>query len=102
MGAAQQKKLGSGFGMKSEPAEVLAGIDLQGKVRAQVKEIETGAPVSIVPLSSTYIPVDAIALTGAAGTGRNEIAVLGRNANGEYQLIVKDVLTGSTVKKTSF
>ncbi len=32
MAARDQKKIGSGFGMKSEAAEVLAGIDLAGKV----------------------------------------------------------------------
>ncbi len=32
MAANDQKKLDSGFGMKSEPADVLAGIDLTGKV----------------------------------------------------------------------
>ena len=32
MSAMQQKKIGSGFGMRSEPSDVLAGIDLKGKV----------------------------------------------------------------------
>ena len=38
---------------------------------------------------------------GAAGTGHNEIAVLGENAAGEHQLQIKDLLNGNLERKNT-
>ncbi|MCZ6859714.1 MAG: hypothetical protein O7I42_05460 [Alphaproteobacteria bacterium] len=74
------------------------GVNDTGKVRAQVKEIADGTHVKYIFFSKTYSPLDAIAINGVAGTGRNEIAVLGKNASDQYRLQVKDLLTGDLVK----
>ena len=54
---------------------------------------------NISNFSSSYPPLDAIAINGVAGTGRNEIAVLGKNASDQHRLQIKDLLTGNLVKK---
>ncbi|MFB3077776.1 MAG: hypothetical protein ACE1Y4_07190, partial [Lysobacterales bacterium] len=74
------------------------GVNDTGKVRAQAKEIADGTHVKYIFFSKTYSPLDAIAINGVAGTGRNEIAVLGKNASDQYRLQVKDLLTGDLVK----
>jgi len=75
----------------------VVGVNDSGKVRAQVKEIADGASVNVINFSSSYPPLNAIALNGVAGTGRNEIAVLGQHNNGQYRLEIKDLLTGDSV-----
>jgi hypothetical protein len=77
----------------------VVGINAAGDVRAQVKEIDDGAPVELVDFSANYGLIDAIAVNGVAGTGRNEIAVLGKNNAGQYRLQVKDLLSGGIVTK---
>jgi len=77
----------------------VVGINSTGQVRAQVKEIADGAKVKVISYSASYPPVDAIAINGVAGTGQNEIAVLGQDVSGEFQLQIKDLLTGNHVKK---
>ena len=40
---------------------------------------------------------DAIAINGVAGTGWNEIAVLGVNSSEQHQLEIRDLVTGCPV-----
>jgi hypothetical protein len=75
----------------------VVGVNGKGKVRAQVKEIADGTLVNLINFSTNYPPLDAIAINGVAGTGQNEIAVLGQHTNGEYRLQIKDLLTGDAV-----
>jgi len=75
----------------------VVGVDATGAVRAQVKEISDGALVGVINFSRKYPPLDAIAINGVAGTGRNEIAVLGVNVSGQHRLQIKDLLTGNLV-----
>lgn len=75
----------------------VVGVNSTGKVRAQVKEIADGALVNVINFSSSYPPLHAIAINSVAGTGRNEIAVLGQHMNGQYRLEIKDLLTGDPV-----
>jgi hypothetical protein len=75
----------------------VVGVNGAGKVRAQVKEIDDGAAVSVFNFSSNFPPHAAIAVNGVAGTGRNEIAVLGENPAGQLRLQIKDLLTGDGV-----
>ena len=77
----------------------VVGVNEAGAVRAQVKEIADGAAVKNVNFSSKYPPVDAVGVNGAAGTGRNEIAVLGQDSNGNLRLQVNDLLSGDLVRK---
>jgi len=73
--------------------------DALSRIRAQTKAIESGALISIVILSAVYEAVDVMAVSGIAGTGRNEIAILGRDYYvGLHLLQIKDLLTGSLVK----
>jgi hypothetical protein len=76
----------------------VVGVNAAGKVRAEVKEIADGATVKVINFSTKYPPLDAIAINGVAGTGRNEIAVLGKNASGQHRLQIKDLITGDPVK----
>jgi hypothetical protein len=76
----------------------VVGVNDAGKVRAQVKEIADGAKVKVINFNSNYPPLDAIAINGVAGTGRNEIAVLGEHANGSFRIQIKDLLSGDLVK----
>ena len=75
----------------------MVGVDGTGKVRAQIKEIADGAAVILINFSASFPPVAAIAINGVAGTGRNEIAVLGENLAGQHQLQIKDLLSGDIV-----
>lgn len=75
----------------------VVGVNANDKVRAQAKEISDGSLVKLIDFSSKYPPQDAIAINGAAGTGRNEIAVYGQKANGEDRVQIKDLLTGDLV-----
>jgi hypothetical protein len=77
----------------------VVGVNAAGKVRAQVKEIADGALVGVINFSASYPPLDAIAVNSVAGTGRNEIAVLGENITGQLRLQIKDLLTGDLVNK---
>ena len=74
------------------------GINDSGIVRAQVKKISDATPVSIIRFDSNYPPIDAIVVNGTAGTGRTEIAVIGANATNQYQLQIKDLMTGDPVR----
>ena len=75
----------------------MVGVNETGKVRAQVKEIADGAIVNKINFSSKYAPLDAIVVNGVAGTGQNEIAVLGQKNSGKFRLQIKDLLTGDNV-----
>ena len=55
----------------------VVGVNDAGTVRAKAKEIADGTLVKVINFSSSYPPLDAIAVNGVAGTGRNEIAVYG-------------------------
>ena len=76
----------------------VVGVDAAGVVRAQVKDLSDASPVRVIPFNKDFPPIDALAVNGVAGTGRDEIAVLGENAAGEVQVQVKDLLTGDPVK----
>jgi probable HAF family extracellular repeat protein len=76
----------------------VVGVNGSGAVRAQVKEISDGTLVKTIKFSKNYPPLDAIAINGVAGTGQNEIAVLGRNSSDQLRLQIKDLLTGNLVK----
>jgi hypothetical protein len=76
----------------------VVGINDSGAVRAQIKEIADGAAVTTIKFSKAYPALDAIAINGVAGTGRNEIAVLGKNASDQHRLQIKDLLSGNLVK----
>ena len=76
----------------------VVGVNDSGVVRAQVKEIADGTLVKTIKFSKAYPPLDAIAVNGVAGTGQNEIAVLGKNASDQHRLQIKDLLTGNFVK----
>jgi hypothetical protein len=76
----------------------VVGVNDAGKVRAQAKEIADGTAVKNISFSASYPPLDAIAINGVAGTGRNEIAVLGEKNAGEFRLQIKDLLSGDLVK----
>ena len=79
----------------------VVGVNEAGKVRAQAKEIADGSLVKKFFFNSNFPPQGAIAINGAAGTGRNEIAVYGQKANGVDQVQIKDLLTGNLVKNIS-
>ncbi|MFB3105701.1 MAG: hypothetical protein ACE1ZA_12380, partial [Pseudomonadales bacterium] len=76
----------------------VVGVNATGTVRAQVKEIADGTKVATINFSKAYPPLDAIAVNSVAGTGQNEIAVLGENASDQHRLQIKDLLTGNLVK----
>jgi hypothetical protein len=75
----------------------VVGINATGTVRSEVKEIADSATVSIIKYNRNFPAIGAIAVNGAAGTSRNEIAVLGENIDREQLLLVKDLLTGDLV-----
>ena len=64
----------------------VVGVNGSGALRAQTREIADGSLVSNINFSRKYPPLDAIAINGVAGTGRNEVAVLGEHANGQLRL----------------
>jgi hypothetical protein len=76
----------------------VVGVNGSGLVRAQVKEIANGTKIANINFSKAYPPLDAIAINSVAGTGRNEIAVLGQKVTGEFRLQIKDLLSGNLVK----
>ncbi len=76
----------------------VVGVSADGAVRAETREIADDTPVSKINFNQNYPPLAAIAVNGVAGTGRNEIVVLGQHENGEQQLQVKDVVSGSLVR----
>jgi hypothetical protein len=75
----------------------VVGVNEFGRVRAQVKEIADGTVVNISNFDRNYPLVAAIAVSGVAGTGRNEIAVYGEHADGDQRVQIKDLLTGNLV-----
>jgi hypothetical protein len=75
----------------------VVGVNASGTVRAEVKEIADGTTVNLSKFSRNYPPLDAIAINGVAGTGRNEIAVLGENTSNQLRLEIRDLLTGDLV-----
>jgi hypothetical protein len=76
----------------------VVGVNATGTVRSEVKEIADGATVSTIKYNRDFPAVGAIAVNGAAGTSRNEIAVLGEDINGNHLLLIKDLLTGELVR----
>ena len=78
---------------------VVVGVSPSGKVRALVRETADDAIVSTMFFSRNFPPLAAIAVNGVAGTGRNEIAVIGQHANGNQRLVIKDLVSGATVNK---
>ena len=58
-----------------------------------------GAKVTSINFSRNYPPLDAVAVNGVAGTGLNEIALLGENPAGQRRLQIKDLLSGNQVIK---
>ena len=79
----------------------VVGVNIKGKVRAQVFEIADGTRVSTINFSSKFPPLSAIAVNGVAGTGQNEIAVLGENSKGKRRIQVMDLLSGNQVTTIS-
>jgi hypothetical protein len=77
----------------------VVGVDKSGSVRAQTKEIRGNVDFPNIDFTRRYALVDAIAINGVAGTGLNEVAILGQNDEGQYRLQVKDLLTGANVNK---
>lgn len=75
----------------------VVGVNGSGAIRAQTREIEDGSSVTNITFNKKYPLVDAIAVNGVAGTGRNEIAVLGQKESGEFRLQIKDLLSGASV-----
>ena len=74
----------------------VVGVDSFGKVRAQTKEIETAAFVSLINFDPAWSPVTAIGVDNVGGTGNSEIAVLGES-DGQYRLQIKDLQSGAPV-----
>ena len=69
-----------------------------GKVRAQVKDIVSGAKVSIIGFSSKHKARDLVVLPDADGDGRAELAYLGEDiSDGTHLLQVKDAGTGQAL-----
>jgi hypothetical protein len=69
-----------------------------GKVRAQVKDIVSGAKVSIIGFSSKHKSRDLVVLPDADGDGRAELAYLGEDtSDGTHLLQVKDAGTGQAL-----
>ncbi len=75
----------------------VVGVRSDGKVRAEIREIADGTLVKTITFNQNFPPLDAIAVNGVAGTGRNEIAVIGQNMNGDQRMQIKDLLSGNQV-----
>ena len=71
---------------------------INGKVRAQFKEIVDGSSVGTFNFNAGFPPIDAIAVNSVGGTGLNEVAVLGQDQSGQLRIQVRELLTGSNVR----
>jgi hypothetical protein len=73
-----------------------------GMIRAQVKDVRTGAPLGLVRFESGWVPQKLVVLPDLDGGGTPELGVLQRDAEGRVRVQVKDAVNGQPVSLVPF
>lgn len=71
------------------------GVDMEGRVRAQIKDVATGSLVSLVYFDRNFSPTLFGVMPDVDGDGAADLGVLGEDGDGIVRLQVKDAATGA-------